>query len=122
MSGQENIRQIMRDKQLANLGDAFVNFVYSLALTAKSGTPKAIKVSDRILAEAFRLSGLRDHLGSRVSRKDLANASESILVHVYQRKLLTIEESVKIIMQNPDGPEAGLSTLLKVAAQRTGYV
>lgn len=112
----------MRDKQLANLGDAFVNFVYSLALTAKSGRPKAIKVSDRILAEAFRLSGLRDHLGSRVSRKDLANASESILVHVYQRKLLTIEESVKIIMQNPDGPEAGLSTLLKVAAQRTGYV
>ncbi len=122
MSGRENIRQIMRNRQLASLGDAFVNFVYSLALTAASGGPQAVKVSDRILAEAFRLSGLRKHLGSRISRKDLANASESLLIHAYQRNLLTIEESVRTISQNPDGPEAGLSALLKLAAQRTGYV
>jgi hypothetical protein len=121
MGNTEAIRQIMRDKQLASLGDAFVNFVYSLALTKVSGQPQAVKVSDRILAEAFRLAGLREHLGTRVSRKDLANASESLLVEAYRRNLLTIEESVRALSHNPDGLEAGLSALLKMAAQRVGH-
>jgi len=118
MRNEETIREIMRDKQLASLGDAFVNFVYSLALTQTGGKPQAVKVSDRILAEAFRLSDLRKHLGTRVSRKDLANASESLLVEAYQRKLITIEESVKILSENPAGLEAGLSELMKLAAER----
>jgi len=118
MSNEETIREVMRDKQLASLGDAFVNFVYSLALTQTGGKPQAVKVSDRILAEAFRLSDLRKHLGTRVSRKDLANASESLLVEAYQRKLITIEESVKILSENPAGLKAGLSELMKLAADR----
>lgn len=120
MSNPETISQILRDKQLASLGDAFVNFIYSLALTQISGQPQAVKVSDRILAEAFRLSGLREYLGTRVSRKDLANASESLLVEAYRREILPIEESVRMLSQNPDGPAAGLSELLKLAAERVG--
>ncbi|MGD0176207.1 MAG: ribonuclease III family protein [Candidatus Bathyarchaeia archaeon] len=118
MSNEETRRKVMDDKQLASLGDAFVNFVYSLALTNNSGKPQGVKVSDRILAEAFRRSDLRKYLGTRVSRKDLANASESLLVKAYQRKLITIEESVKILSENPDGLEAGLSELMKLAAER----
>ena len=120
MSNPETIRQIMRDKQLASLGDAYVNFIYSLALTKTSSQPRAIKVSDKILAEAFRVSGLREYLGTRVSRKDLANASESLLVEAYRKGLLTIDESVNILSNNPDGPAAGLSELLKLAAERAG--
>ncbi len=118
MSDEEIIREVMHDKQLASLGDAFVNFVYSLALTQTGGKPQAVKVSDRILAEAFRLSGLRKYLGTRVSKKDLANASESLLVKAYQKRLITIEESVGILSQNPDGLEVGLSQLMKLAAER----
>ena len=118
MSNEQIIRKILRDKQLASLGDAFVNFVYSLALTETKGKPQAVKVSDRILAEAFRRSGLREYLGTRVSRKDLANASESLLFEAYQRRLLTIDESVGILSTNPDGLEAGLTSLLKLAAER----
>jgi hypothetical protein len=121
MSGEETRRKVMGDKQLASLGDAFVNFVYSLALTNNSGKPQGVKVSDRILAEAFRRSDLRKYLGTRVSRKDLANASESLLVEAYQRKLITIEESVKILSENPDGLEAGLSELMKLAAERIAH-
>ncbi len=120
MSNPETIRQIMRDKQLASLGDAYVNFIYSLALTKTSSQPRALKVSDKILAEAFRVSGLREYLGTRVSRKDLANASESLLVEAYRKGLLTIDESVNILSNNPDGPAAGLSELLKLAAERAG--
>ncbi len=121
MSNSQDIRQIIRDKQLASLGDAFVNFVYSLALSKSSGKPQAVKVSDRILVEAFRLAGLRKYLGTRVSRKDIANASESLLFEAYHRKLVTIEESVGIITQNLDGLEAGLSELLKLVAERVGH-
>jgi hypothetical protein len=108
----------MRDKQLASLGDAFVNFVYSLALTKVKGRPVGTKVSDRILSEAFRLAELREQLGSRLSRKDLANAAESLLIEAYRRQLISIDESVEVLSQNPDDPPTGLSNLLKLAAER----
>jgi hypothetical protein len=118
MNNEETLRQVMRNKQLASLGDAFVNFVYSLALTQANGKPQSVKVSDRILADAFKLSGLRKHLGTRISKKDLANASESLLVDAYQKKLITIEESVRILSEDPDGLQAGLSQLMKLTAER----
>jgi len=114
----ETIQRIFRDKQLASLGDAFVNFIYSLALTQINGYPRATKVSDRILSEAFRLAGLRDHLGTRLARKDLANAAESLLVEAYRKHLISIEESVSILTHDPSDPETGLSTLLRLAADR----
>jgi hypothetical protein len=114
----ETVRDVVRDKQLASLGDAFVNFVYSLALTKINDRPQAIKVSDRILSEAFRLAGLREYLGTRLSRKDLANAAESLLIEAYRKQLVSIDESVFILTRNPDGLEAGLVDLLKMAADR----
>jgi len=116
----ETLRRVVRDRQLASLGDAFINFVYSLALTKINDRPQATKVSDRILSEAFRLAGLREYLGTRLSRKDLANAAESLLIEAYRKQLISIDESVQVLSQNPDGPEAGLSNLLKLAADRIG--
>jgi len=118
MSQPDPMRQIMRDRQLASLGDAFVNFVYSLALTRLEGYPQGTKVSDRILAQALRQSGLRDRLGTRVTKKDLANASEAILAKAYIKDLLAIEESVQLICQYSENPDAGLSDLLKLAAEK----
>jgi hypothetical protein len=112
------MRQVMRDRQLASLGDAYVNFVCSLALTRLKGYPQGTKVSDRILAEALRQSGLRDRLGTRVTKKDLANASESILAEAYLKDLLTIEESVRLITQHSENPADGLSDLLKLATEK----
>jgi hypothetical protein len=118
MSQTDPIRQIMRDKQLASLGDAYVNFVYSLALTNLKGYPQGTKVSDRILAQAFKQSGLRDQLGTRVTKKELANASESLLAEAYRKNRLTVEESVRVISQHPEDPTTGLTDLLKLAAER----
>jgi len=118
MNNEETLRQVMRNKQLASLGDAFVNFVYSLALTQANGKPQSVKVSDRTLANAFKLSGLRKYLGTRISKKDLANASESLLVDAYQKKLITIEESVRILSEDPNGLQVGLSQLMKLTAER----
>jgi hypothetical protein len=118
MNNEETLRQVMRNKQLASLGDAYVNFIYSLALSQANGKPQSVKVSDRILANAFKVSGLRKYLGTRISKKDLANASESLLVDAYQKKLITIEESVRILSEDPDGLQSGLSELMKLTAER----
>lgn len=114
----ETIRRVVNDKQLASLGDAFVNFIYSLALTEINGCPRAIKVSDRILSDAFRLAGLREYLGTRLSKKDLANAAESLLVEAYRKNLISIDESVSILTRDPKNPQEGLSNLLKTTAER----
>jgi len=114
----ETIQRVIRDKQLASLGDAFVNFIYSLALTEINGRPEGIKVSDRILSEAFRQADLRGYLGSRLSRKDLANGAESLLVEAYRKHLISIEESVETLTQCSDGPNAGLSNLLRLVTER----
>jgi len=118
MSEEDAVRQVLRNRQLASLGDAYVNFVYSLALTKVNKRPEGVKVSDRVLAQAFKLAGLRDYLGTRVTRKDLANACESLLVEAYLSDLLSIEESITILTQDPGGVTAGLVNLLKVAAEQ----
>ena len=118
MSQPSRIQQIARDKQLASLGDAYVNLVYSVALTTLRGYPQGTKVSDRILASALREAGLRDILGTRVAKKDLANASEALLAEAYRRGYLNLEESVQIITQHSENPPSGLSQLLKLAAEK----
>jgi hypothetical protein len=111
------ITSIMQDRKLASLGDAYVNLVYSLALSQISGEPQGVKVSDRILSDAFKAAGLRNYLGARQSRKDFANASEALLVETFRKGLLTISESVKIITQRGDLTE-GIADLLKTTIER----
>jgi len=115
------ISSIMQDRKLASLGDAYVNLVYSLALTQISGEPQGVKVSDRILSNAFKAAGLRNYLGARQSRKDFANASEALLIETFRKGLLTMSESVKIITQS-ENPTDGIADLLKTTVERlTAY-
>lgn len=111
------ISSIMQNRKLASLGDAYVNLVYSLALSQIKGEPHGVKVSDRILSDAFKAAGLRSYLGTRRSRKDFANASEALLIETYRQGLLTINESVKIVTQRDD-PVNGIADLLKIALGR----
>jgi len=107
----------MQDKRLASLGDAYINLVYSLALTESQGQPQGVKVSDRILAEAFKSAGLRNYLGTRLSRKDFANASEAILIYAYRKGLLTLDESVKVVTRGIN-LTTGVADLLRLSVER----
>ena len=117
MIDADGIRAIMQDKKLARLGDAYVNLAYSLALTQTHGQPYGVKVSDRTLAEAFKLAGLRAYLGTRCTRKDFANASEALLIEAYRRRLLTVEEGAQEISCGSTLTE-GVAGLLKLAVER----
>jgi hypothetical protein len=109
----KTLLQVLRDKPLAALGDAYVNFVYSLALSRKSGKPRGKKVKGTPLAEAIRETGLRRFLPSRIDRHVLSDAAEALLVYAWLNDAITIEESVDALEKNDDLGKGFAELLLK---------
>ena len=56
---RRNLNEVLIDHALASLGDSYVNFVYSLAISNRRGSPLGTKVKGSVLAEALRKAGLR---------------------------------------------------------------
>jgi len=103
---------------LAKLGDAYVNFVFSLGRSKALREPQGIKVSDRILAEALRKSGLRKELPYRTARQDCANAVEALLVFGYLNGLVSMEETVEKIAAGAGSPVDVFADLAQLVASR----
>jgi len=112
ISQYRSLREVLTDQKLAALGDAYVNFVYSVALSKRKGEPTGAKVDSRLLAEAFRKAGLRNLLPSRIDRHKQADAAEALIVYAWVRGVMTIEEGVSILEQREDMVEAFCSFLL----------
>ena len=110
--------QILSDRKMAQLGDAFVNFVYSLALTRSSGKPVGTKVSDKILANAAQKAGIRKLLPKRTTRGDVSNAIESLVVYAWLHNHMTIDEISAILEAQTDSPSDAFTTLSERIIQR----
>lgn len=108
----ESLSEVLLDQKLAKLGDAYVNFLYSLALSKKDGTPTGIKVKGRLLADAFKKAGLRDFLPSRIDRHKQADAAEALIVYAWIEGSITMEEGLEILEQNEDSTKAFSDLLL----------
>ncbi|MCW4015583.1 MAG: hypothetical protein NWF06_04365 [Candidatus Bathyarchaeota archaeon] len=113
----ESINEILMDQKLAKLGDAYVNFLYSLALSKKKGEPTGIKVKGRLLADAFKKAGLRKFLPSRIDRHKQADAAEALIVYPWIMGSMTIKEGLEILEQTEDSVEA-FSVLLLTAKRK----
>jgi hypothetical protein len=113
----KNLSEVLMDHKLAKLGDAYVNFLYSLAISKKTGEPSGIKVKGRLLADAFKKAGLRKFLPSRVDRHKQADAAEALIVYSWIRGSMTIEEGLEILEQNENSLEA-FSCLLLTAKMK----
>jgi hypothetical protein len=113
----KSLREVLMDQKLASLGDAYVNFLYSLALSKKNGEPTGTKVKGRLLADAFKKAGLREFLPSRIDRHKKADAAEALIVYAWIRGSMTIEEGLKILEQSGDKVEA-FSFLLLTAKRK----
>ena len=109
-----NISEVLMDHKLAKLGDAYVNFLYSLALSKKTGEATGVKVKGRLLADAFKNADLRKFLPSRVDRHKQADAAEALIVYPWLQGSMTMEEGLEILEQTEDDVEA-FSTLLITA-------
>jgi len=120
VSKYQSLAEIMLDRRLASLGDAFVNFIHSLALSVKNNHPLGAKVKGRVLAEALRKTGLRTKLPSRTDRHKLANAAEALIIYGWLCDHVSLEESLIILQKNEDVVD-GLSQLLHTVAKRTSF-
>ena len=108
---RRNLNEVLIDHELASLGDAYVNFVYSLAISNRRGSPLGTKVKGSVLAEALRKAGLRECLPSGMSRHGLADAAEALMVYAWLSRCVSLDESVAMIGRESD-PVDGLSELL----------
>jgi Ribonuclease III len=107
-----SLAEVLTDQKLASLGDSFINFAYSLALSERKGAPEGKKVKGTLLAEALRRAGLREYLPSRMTSHTLADAAEALIVYAWLEDLITLGETVAIMKKNDD-PVEGLSRLLE---------
>jgi len=114
----KSLNEVLMDQKLAKLGDAYVNFLYSMALSKKQGEPAGTKVQGRLLADAFKKAGLRKFLPSRIDRHKQADAAEALIVYPWLMGSMTIEEALEILEQNEDIIEA-FSVLLLAAKSKT---
>jgi len=112
ISQHRSIHEVLVDQKLATLGDAYVNFIYSVALSRRKGEPMGAKVDSRLLAEALKKGGLRNLLPSRIDRHKQADAAEALIVYAWARGSMTMEEGISILEQGEDTVEAFCFLLL----------
>jgi len=113
----KELKEILTNHKLANLGDAYVNFIYSLALSNKKGEPVGRKVRGKILAEAFKRAELRKVLPHRVDTHMMADAAEALILYAWITSAITIEEGIKILEEEKSTVE-GFKRLLVLAKKR----
>jgi len=113
-----NLSEILVNKDLAKLGDAFVNFTYSLAQSMRKGRGLNIRVPSRILASALKRSGLRKLLPSRTSIHDQADAAEALSVYAWLSKTITLEEFISLLSQTKDDPAETFTAVLEEILKR----
>ena len=116
----ENLTQVLTDHKLASLGDAYINFIYSMALSSRKGKPSGAKVKGRVLAEALKKAGLRKYMPSRITRHMLADAAEALVVYGWLHHYITLEETMETLEKTEDLVE-GLSQLLRTISDRIKF-
>lgn len=109
-----SLEDLLLDKDLASLGDSYVNFVYSLAMSQKLKRPVGAKVNNQILAEAVTKSGLRRFLPHRVDRHARGNAAEALLVYAWLGNMLELENCTEVLSKEDDAAEAFASLIKDV--------
>jgi hypothetical protein len=114
----KNLTQILTDHKLAQLGDAYANFVYSLAISNRNREPIGAKVKGSTLATAIKKAGLRNYLPSRMTRHMMADAAEALLVYAWLNNHITLEESITTLENTNDSIE-GFSQLLTKIKNKT---
>ena len=119
MAGK-NLRGIVNDNGLAQLGDSLVNFAYSVALTAKTGRPAGTRVPDKVLAEAAVKAGLRESLPRRVGRGEVANSLEALVGFVWLEKLVSLDEILECLKGEDLDPSQNFARLAELALARIG--
>lgn len=116
----KRLEDVLIDQNLARLGDAYVNFIYSIALSMKKNAPTGAKVNSQILAQALRKAGLRKNMPKRMDRHALGDAAEALIVYAWSHEAFSIEESVFALLSENDAVES-FANLLRQAKEKLNF-
>ncbi|MEM1543492.1 MAG: ribonuclease III family protein [Candidatus Bathyarchaeia archaeon] len=114
-----SIIEILNDRELASLGDAFINFIYSLALSKVAGRPIGRKLDSRLLSSALKKAGIRNLLPHRVDRHRQADAAEALIVYGWLSGAISIRETLDVLARNGETSD-NICALLKIILERSG--
>ncbi|MEM2466304.1 MAG: ribonuclease III family protein [Candidatus Bathyarchaeia archaeon] len=109
-----NLTDVLTNHRLAALGDAYINFAYSLAMSMKKGQPSGAKVKGTTLAKAFKKAGLKEHMPSRVSSHMLADAAEALIVYAWLHGYMSLDECVSILCKSENSVDGFTQLLLAI--------
>ena len=104
----KNPAQSFSDKKLSKLGDALLNFIYSLNLSMSQGVATGAKIPNRILAKAIESSRHKNLIPRRSDKHRKGDLVEAIFAYAWLEGRLDINESIKFI---DVGMDAGRETL-----------
>ena len=111
-SQRSNLSDLLLDKNLAKLGDSYINFLYSIAMTITKKEPTGIKVSDRLLALAAKEAGMRVLLPKRTPIGRVADAVEVLLIHSVISGSLKMKDMLEILLESEDDTITGFKNII----------
>lgn len=114
----KSLREIAQDKGLAKLGDALVNFIYSLAKSLILGKLDAWKVSDAVLSQALENASLLKLLPKRSDRHSRGDAVEALLAYAWIMGIFDIKSAVMLLREEIKQDDFSSKKLEKIAAVR----
>ncbi|MHA1733035.1 MAG: ribonuclease III family protein [Promethearchaeota archaeon] len=115
-----DLTQIARDRGLAKIGDAFVNLVYSAALSVTSGALVGEKVSKKILAGALNYANLKQYAPRRADSHAMADSVEAILGYCWIRGLLPLGTAIDLLIDGLETAAAGDAAPIECGVQAFG--
>jgi len=114
----KSLREIAQDKGLAKLGDALVNFIYSLAKSLILGKLDAWKVSDAVLSQALENASLLKLLPKRSDKHSRGDAVEALLAYAWIMGIFDIKNAVMLLKDEMKRDDFSNKRLEKIAAVR----
>ncbi len=99
---QDALRRILTDKNLAQLGDAILNFALSAALSRITGNPVGRRVRNSLLTSIIDSSPIKPVLPLRTSRRDRANAFEALAGYLWLHGEIQTDEILNAMLRGDD--------------------
>jgi hypothetical protein len=97
MPAKGDIKTIASSKGIAQLGDAFINFLYSVSRSIAYKQASGCKVSDTVLSNAYRASLLKKKVLMKGDRDKIGDGVEAIIIWAWAQNYLTLKEMLYII-------------------------
>ena len=108
------LKDPLQDRGLSSLGDIYLNFVYSLAISLREGNLSSLRISNKVLADAMKKSGFRSLLPHRLSKNDIGNSAEAMLIYAIVKGLTSTSKLLQVLTESLNPTEAFTEEFRKI--------